>query len=185
MGIEIAQEPYTCWLNDDCTVLPGWDIAALLPFSNKDCGIVSLRTQHREVTNDFIFIKTLYGITCANYGVLRKSSGLRFDEKFSWFHGDADISLQAEFLYKKKVYETEEPCVIHEHYVDQTRAGNEADPRARADWIYLNEKWKGYYRFGAVKVYGVPARITNGIRSVISFLTRAWEKLCRVLDART
>jgi glycosyltransferase involved in cell wall biosynthesis len=176
-GIEISTHPYVCWLNDDCTVLPGWDAAALSLFSRPKCGIVSLRTHHAGDATGFIIIHTLHEVVCANYGVIRKADGLRFDERFSWFHGDADIALQAEFLRGKTVYGTDEPCVIHEHYQDSVRAKNESDPRIREDWVYLNDKWKGYSRIGSLKLSGIPARIVNGIRSAISLSHRVREKM--------
>ena len=176
-GMEIAQAKYVCWLNDDCTVLPGWDTAALSLFEKPECGIVSLRTRHVGDKSGFIVIPTLYNVVCANYGVIRKADSLRFDERFSWFHGDADIALQAEFLRHKKVYGTEEPCVIHEHHQDQVRASNEADARAHEDWIYLNKKWKGFSRIGAIRISGLPARAVNGVRSAIAFSRRVREKL--------
>jgi len=180
-GIELAAGPYVCWLSDDCTVVSGWDMAALSPFKHEDCGLVSLRTQHLEVGNDFRFLETLHGTICANYGVLLKSSGIRFDERFSWFHGDADIALQTEFIYRKRVYGTEEPCVVHQHVADQTRAGNEADPRTKQDWIYLNNKWRGYSRIGSLKIAGLPARLINGVRYLTTVPGRAFEKLSRIL----
>ena len=176
-GIELARGPYVCWLNDDCTVMQGWDAAALSTFSRPDCAIVSLKTLHVGAGTEPIVIRTLYDIICANYGVILKSDGLRFDERFSWFHGDADIALQAEFIHCKRVYGTEELCVVHEHHRDQTRASNEADPRSRADWIYLNTKWRGYCRIGTTKIAGIPARLLNGVRALSALAFRAWEKI--------
>jgi GT2 family glycosyltransferase len=176
-GMEIASAPYVCWLNDDCTVLPGWDSAALSLFSKPDCAVVSLRTRHVGETDDFIIIQTLYNTVCANYGVIRKADGLRFDEKFSWFHGDADIALQAEFLRNKRVYGTEEACVIHEHHQDTHRVNNESDVRSREDWLYLNAKWKGYSRIGCTKLSGIPARVFNFARAAIALFVRVREKM--------
>jgi GT2 family glycosyltransferase len=176
-GIEVAKEDFVCWLNDDCTVLKDWDLHALKYFQEEDCGLVTLRTRHASENKDFIIIPTLYDVPCANYGVIRKADGLRFDERFSWFHGDADIALQAEFLHRKTVYGTDEPCVIHEHHQDQIRASNEADARSREDWIYLNKKWKGFSRIGTFRIYGFPARIVNGARSAVAFCRRVREKL--------
>jgi hypothetical protein len=177
-GIEIALGSHVCWLNDDCTVLPGWDRAVLSTFEKPECGIVSLKTRHvGEYTDRFILIPTLYGTICANYGVIVKADGIRFDEKFSWFHGDADIALQAEFLYQKRVYGTEEPCVVHEHFQDHVRAGNESDPRSQADWIYLNRKWRGFCRVGSLQLRGVPARVLNSARDMAGKPGLFWEKM--------
>ena len=176
-GIELASSPYVCWLNDDCTVLPEWDQHALDCFQNADCGLVTLRTRHADGGPEFIVIPTLYGIPCANYGVMRKSDGLRFDERFSWFHGDADIALQAEFLRKKRVYGTAEPCVVHEHIVDALRANNERDEATRRDWLYLNAKWKGYRKVGPFKVSGAVARSLNEGAFLLSRFGRLIEKI--------
>jgi len=176
-GIEAARQPYVCWLNDDCTVLKDWDIHALNRFSEKECALVALRTQHVEYGPDFVIIKTLYHVPCANYGVIRKADGLRFDERFSWFHGDADIALQAEFDLRKRVYETIEPCVIHTHVTDSVRSANEADERTRQDWLYLNEKWWNYSKVGALKLHGIPAKIVNTISLFASRARRVAERL--------
>ena len=176
-GIEAAASPFVCWLNDDCRVVPAWDTHALRYFDELDCGLVTLRTRHADGGPEFIVIPTLYGIPCANYGVIRKADGLRFDEKFSWFHGDADIALQAHFLRRKRVYGTAEPCVIHEHLVDAVRASNEKDEATRRDWLYLNSKWRSFSMLGPLRLYGFPARIVNGISYLRARAHRLLEKL--------
>ena len=44
-GIDMARSPFVCWLNDDCTVLKGWDSIAVSYFEQKDCALVSMRTR--------------------------------------------------------------------------------------------------------------------------------------------
>lgn len=184
-GIETAREPYVCWLNDDCTVLDDWDVHALNAFRQKDCAIVVLRTQHVGYRPDFVVIKTLYHVPCANYGVIRKADGLRFDEKFSWFHGDADIALQAEFNLRKRVCETTEPCVIHKHVMDSVRSGNELDERTRQDWAYLNTKWLNYSKVGPLRLHAASARAANLISFLASRARRLVEKLIELRKGRT
>lgn len=179
IGIELAAGPYVCWLNDDCTVVPGWDAAAVATFTKPDCAIVSLRTMHLGENDGFIVQRTLYHTVCANYGVMLKSFGIRFDERFSWFHGDADIALQAEFLFGKRVYGTEAACVIHEHHRDEVRTSNEEDPRSREDWVYLRTKWAGHCRVGSLRLSGLPAKLVNGTRDLISLVRRARRKVLR------
>ena len=176
-GIEAASGSFVCWLNDDCTVLRDWDFHALRYFEKPDCGLVTLRTRHADGGPDFVIIPTLYGIPCANYGLLRKADGLRFDERFSWFHGDADIALQAHFLSRKRVYPTEEPCVVHEHIGDALRSSNERDEATRRDWIYLNAKWRGHCMVGPLRVYGIAARTINAGSFLASRFARLAEKL--------
>ena len=183
-GIEHATHPYVCWLNDDCTVLKDWDRYALNPFDKKDCVLVTLRTRHTEYSSDFVVIRTLYDIPCANYGVIRKGDGLRFDERFSWLHGDADIALQAEFNLGKRVYQTTEPCVIHNHVNDSVRATNESDERTKQDWIYLNKKWRDFSKVGPFRLRGFPARAVNMISLAASRFRRAVEKLCALSPNR-
>ena len=139
-GIELASFSKVCWLNDDCLVLKDWDKYALNYFENS-IGLVILKTQGLDGDPNFKTISSLAGIPCANYGVLEKSHGLRFDPKFSWYHGDSDISLQAVYVYNLKTKSTTENCIIHNHFEDENRRENNADPRNIADTSYFENKW--------------------------------------------
>lgn len=146
-GIEIADSDYVVWLNDDCLVLPDWDRLALGYFTD-EVGLVVLKASGIDNEPSFRTIESLYKIPCANYGVLKKSTGVRFDEKYSWFHGDSDISLQ---FYKDtdyRVVATEEGLVIHNHKLDIYRLQNENDARVYLDKEYFNKKWANtkYYK---------------------------------------
>jgi glycosyltransferase involved in cell wall biosynthesis len=144
-GIEIAESQYVCWLNDDCVVLKDWDFYALEYFKNdKDIALVVLKTKGIGESEDFMIMRISFGIPCANYGVLDKNTGIRFDENLSWFHGDSDISMQTVIIYNKKVVGTEESCLIHNHRHDENRKSNELDPRVLADEFFYRKKWGKY-----------------------------------------
>lgn len=144
-GIEAAKHRFVCWLNDDCLVLPNWDIYGLNYFRDAPhVGLVVLRTKGIGGDPTFRTVKAFYDIDCANYGILDKETGIRFDELFSWFYGDADIAVQAKIRYAKKVVATIENCVIHNHLEDENRIQNETDPRSLADQKRFEHKWKKY-----------------------------------------
>ena len=91
-GIDLSTNEFACWLNDDCTVNPGWDAKALSHF-HAPVGLVVLRTKGINQSADYEIRGGYLGVPMANYAILR-STGVRFDENFSWFYGDADISLE-------------------------------------------------------------------------------------------
>lgn len=140
-GIEMATFPRVCWLNDDCLVLKDWDKYALNYFVD-NVGLVVLKTKGLDNDPQFKTISTFAGIPCANYGVLKKESGLRFDPNFSWYHGDSDISIQAVYKYNLKVISTNENCIIHNHIQDLNRIENNLDYRINMDLKYFESKWK-------------------------------------------
>jgi hypothetical protein len=140
-GIEAACNEYVAWLNDDCTVRPGWDRTALEYF-REEVGLVVLKTSGIGQSPRFQIIRTRFDVPCANYAVLRKKLPVRFDERFHWFHGDADISLQILYSTEYKVTSTDEGLVVHNHRVDATRQSNESDPKAVADDRRFKLKWR-------------------------------------------
>ena len=146
-GIEIASRPFVCWLNDDCRVNESWDAIALGYFQ-PDVGIVVMKAKGINQNPDYHIGPGYYGVPVANYGVLRKSSGIRFDERFSWFYGDADISLQMATNTDLRVVGTTEGLVAHEHRADEIRRLNENDPRAARDRRYFDRKWSYKKRVG-------------------------------------
>jgi len=120
-GIEIAENRYVCWLNDDCIVLKDWDFYALEYFKkDKDVAMVVLKTKGIANRAEFGILSLPFNIPCANYAVLDKFLQIRFDESYSWFQGDADIAMQTVIKYHKKVIPTEEKCLIHNHKIDKT-----------------------------------------------------------------
>ena len=66
-------------------------------------GLVILRTKGINMNPEYDVGRGYFGVPCANYAVLRKSCGIRFDESYSWFYGDADISLQVASKTQYKV----------------------------------------------------------------------------------
>lgn len=143
-GIELAENRYVCWLNDDCVVLKDWDYNALKYFEqDKDVALVVMKTKGILGSDEFKVKIAEYNIPCANYGVLDKFLSIRFDENFSWFYGDADISVSC-VLFNKKVVSTKENCVIHNHLIDENRIINETDKRSIKDTLLFEKKWDKY-----------------------------------------
>jgi glycosyltransferase involved in cell wall biosynthesis len=140
-GIERASTDYVAWLNDDCKVNPGWDRIALSYFQ-EDVGIVVLRTKGINQDPNYGIRGGYYNVPVANYAILRKDSRIRFDENFSWFYGDADISLQMAYKTDLRVVATCENLVIHEHRIDDLRKENEKDKRSLEDHKYFEKKWR-------------------------------------------
>lgn len=146
-GIELASSDFVCWLNDDCTVNPGWDAAALSYFT-PEVGLVVLRTKGINENPEYGIRPGHFGVPVANYAVLRKSAGIRFDTRFSWFYGDADISLQMAMITSFKIAATTENLIIHRHRVDSIRRENEQDPRADQDRRAFDSKWRYFKEAG-------------------------------------
>ena len=167
-GIEIAENQYVCWLNDDCVVLKDWDYNALKYFEkDKDVALVVLKTKGIGNFCEFKVLNVSFGVPCANYGVLDKNIGIIFDENFSWFHGDADISLQTVVDYKKKVVGTDEKCVIHNHKLDENRKINESDERANKDNKIYRNKWNKYKLVnGEIKKKNIFQRVFPFVKNV-------------------
>jgi len=169
-GIARARNRHVSWLNDDCIVLPGWDRIGE-SYLQEGVGLVVLKAKGINQDETFRTIDAAFGIPCANYAILDRETGVRFDESFSWFYGDADISLQVALERRLKVVATEEPCVDHRHRVDESRASNEADPRSKQDELLFRRKWRTYSRLGG--------RIVN---FHLPMLARAVRKVNRVLE---
>jgi len=146
-GIEAARGDFVCWLNDDCLVNRGWDSIAL-PYFTDEVGMVVLKTKGINQDPEYTVRGGYHGIPVANYAILRKSSGVRFDEGFSWFYGDADNSLRMALETDYRIVGTRENLVIHNHRVDEVRRGNEEDPRTGADRGYFERKWRYTRRAG-------------------------------------
>jgi len=146
-GIELATSDFVCWLNDDCTVNSGWDSAALSYFA-PEIGLVVLRTKGINKSPKYGIRLGHYGVPVANYAVLRKNSRVRFDTRFNWFYGDADISLQMARDTPFKIAVTTENLVIHRHRVDSVRLENENDPRAEQDRRAFDRKWRFFKEAG-------------------------------------
>jgi len=144
-GIELAENRYVCWLNDDCLVLKDWDFYALECFKkDKDIALVVLKTKGIGNRVEFEVMNLSFNIPCANYAVLDKLQEIRFDESYSWFQGDADISMRTVVKYHKKVFPTEEKCIIHNHKIDDNRQQNESDKRADLDREKYFKRWSIY-----------------------------------------
>ena len=146
-GIDLSTNEFACWLNDDCTVNPGWDAKALSHF-HAPVGLVVLRTKGINQSADYEIRGGYLGVPVANYAILRKSTGVRFDENFSWFYGDADISLEMVKNTNWQVVGTTENLIVHAHRQDQVRDGNETDARALKDHAYFESKWHYTKRSG-------------------------------------
>ena len=143
-GIDLSSNRYVCWLNDDCKVLKDWDRYASSYFLESRVGLVAMRSKGIGAASGFDVIESIPGVPCVNYGVLDKETGIRFDEKFSWFYGDADLPLQMIKYTKKNISVTSENCVVHSHLEDATRRENEKDPRAAMDEKIFKDKWGQY-----------------------------------------
>ena len=53
---------------------------------------------------------------------------------------------------------------------------NESDQRSKADWVFLNKKWRGYCKIGSIKVKGVPAWLINQGASLVALAGRFFRK---------
>jgi hypothetical protein len=146
-GMEKASFRYATWLNDDCTVLPDWDSHALGCFQGK-VALVILQASGINAQREFAYIEAGLGLPCANYGVLDLERGVRFDERFSWLYGDADISLQVALENNLQIAVTTEPCVIHHHFLDENRIANLKDERLKSDERLFRHKWRTWARVG-------------------------------------
>lgn len=140
-GIDLSMNNYVVWLNDDCTVEPNWDKAAM-EAAEDDVGLVVFRARGIAGHEEFRTVDAMFGVPCANYGMLRKDSGVRFDEKFSWFHADSDIPLQMLSKTNFRVVIARGNLIIHLHRLDQNRSENENDVRTIADKVYFDKKWR-------------------------------------------
>lgn len=139
-GIEMASSRYVCWLNDDNVVLKDWD-KTVLGYFDKETALVVMKTKGINNNKEYSIMKTLLNTACANYAVMDKSIGIRFDDRFIWFHGDADISLQSKYIYNKKVLSTKERLVIHAHLFDSNRHDNEKSLQPIIDTERFYRKW--------------------------------------------
>lgn len=146
-GIDAAKGDFVCWLNDDCIVHRDWDAIALSYFE-ATVGIVVLRTKGINRGPDYEIRSGYFSIPIANYAILRKSTGVRFDPHYTWFYGDADISLQMARQTGLRVVGTRENLVVHAHRMDDQRQENENDPRTFLDRIYFDRKWRLRKRVG-------------------------------------
>ena len=172
-GIEIAENQHVCWLNDDCVVLKDWDFYALEYFKkDKDVALVVLKTKGIGNRPSFEVLKLSFNIPCANYGVLDKFQNIRFDESYSWFQGDADISMRTAIKYCKKVVPTDENCVVHSHKIDANRNQNETDKRSTIDKKRYNKKWDVYKmsKKGEIVKKSIPLRSYHLIRKIIRLI---------------
>ncbi len=144
-GIALASNRYVCWLNDDCLVLDEWDIHVINYFKNEaNLALLVLKTKGIDQNPNFIISHSEYGIPVANYGVLDKYSGYRFDEMFSWYYGDVDLPMQIVRDRRLLVLGSKENMIIHNHRIDINREKNNADPRSQMDNAYFKKKWWPY-----------------------------------------
>jgi len=140
LGIKHADTDWVVWLNDDCLVNRGWDKEA---FSNIEDNTALLVFSAKGILSspEYRVIYSAEGIPCANYGALRKSSGFRFDERFQWFYGDADLSMQiASSSWNIEVVDF--PGIIHNHKLDHNRVENETNPATEEDRKLMDVKWR-------------------------------------------
>lgn len=147
-GIRAAFYDYVLYLNDDCLVLPQWDVIAKTYFDNPRLGLLVLKTKGIGQDPFFQVIQTLYGYPCANYAIINKKAGILFDEQYDWFWGDADIPLSFASMSKYKIASTTENMIIHNHRIDDTRLSNENSGKNTADENYFQRKWEHYKRHG-------------------------------------
>lgn len=149
-GIKAAKYDYVMYLNDDCLVLPEWDINAEKYFKDdSNLGLLVLKTKGIGQNPSFRIAEGGYGFPCANYAILNKKTGFLFDEHYDWFYGDADLPLQIAYASEYNIKCTEENMVIHNHKVDENRKERESgkdtyDP----DFEYYKNKWIFYKRQG-------------------------------------
>lgn len=144
-GIEISTNKFVCWLNDDCLVLKGWDDAVCKYFEKDNkLALLVLRTKGILQNPEFIISVSEYGIPVANYGVLDKSKGYRFDVCFSWYYGDVDLPMQIVCKNTSSVVGSAENMIIHNHRIDLNRKNNDSDPRSKLDNSYFKKKWWAY-----------------------------------------
>lgn len=179
-GIDSATFDFVCWMNDDCVVNKRWDSFALSYFK-EDVGLVVMRTKGINKNSDYEVILTRYLYPCANYAVMRKSTGIRFDENFSWFFGDADLSLQFALKTNLVVVGTKENLLVHKHRIDAAREENENDPRIKRDSRYFDKKWRYKKRVGtklfSMKTREIMKQACTERRNTILYLIKKYLKL--------
>jgi hypothetical protein len=125
--------------------MPDWDRHVAAYFAKKrDLALLVLKTKGIIQNPEFRVCMTEYGLPVANYGVLSKKSGYRFDPNFSWFYGDVDLPMQIAVESANKIESSEEALVIHNHRIDENRSANESDPRAMNDRNHFKTKWKQF-----------------------------------------
>ena len=181
-GIRISSSDFACWLNDDCIVNVGWDKTALSYFTD-EVGIVILCAKGINQNSNYQILGGYYSFPCANYAILRKDSGIRFDEKYHWFFGDADIVLQIAAYTSLRSVGTKEGLVIHKHHRDKNRQENETDSRVRHDSIYFYRKWKNQKRIEdrlyPMKLSEIASKKYDALRKFLTY------KAHKVISKRT
>lgn len=145
-GIYVAKSNYVMYLNDDCLVEKNWDLIALKYFQRHyNLALLVLRTKGIGNDQNYRVIDSLFGFPCANYGIINKKYNIFFNDKFSWFYGDADLPLKIACDKRRlEVISTVENMVVHNHTVDDNRKNNESDERVSADELYFYRKWQNY-----------------------------------------
>lgn len=173
-GINIAANRYVCWLNDDCLVLPDWDAMSLKYFTDDtDLSLLVLKTKGIQQNPEFIISINETGIPVANYGILDRETGYRFDERFNWFYGDVDLPMQIARDGQKTIRGSSENMIIHNHVIDENRKANETNPAAIADEHMFDRKWWPYKAVDGRLVKKNPIEYLK--------LDRAAKKLSRIL----
>lgn len=147
-GIRAASYDYVLYLNDDCLVLPQWDLIAKKYFEDMQLGLLVLKTKGIGQDPAFRTIPTLFDYPCANYAIINKKADILFDEHYDWFKGDADIPLQFASMSQYTIKATTENMIIHNHRIDDTRLSNENSGKNTADETYFQRKWEHYKRHG-------------------------------------
>lgn len=152
-GLKAATNDYVLYLNDDCLVLPRWDEIAAGYFAQRDdLGLLVLKTY--GIDNQPWFRIAMMGgrfagIPCANYGIINKKAGHRFDERIQWYSGDADIALQFAADGDYAIDYTSEDMIIHNHRIDAARTFHDSDYFTNFfDEMYFRRKWVNFRVIG-------------------------------------
>lgn len=152
-GLKAAASDYVLYLNDDCLVVPRWDEIAAGYFAKRNnLGLLVLRTY--GIGNLPCFRIAMMGgrfagIPCANYGIINKKAGHRFDERIQWYSGDADIALQFAADGDYAIECSAEDMIIHNHRIDTARIFHDNDYFTNFfDEMYFHRKWANYRGVG-------------------------------------
>jgi GT2 family glycosyltransferase len=117
---------WVLWLNDDCTVEPGYAEEAIRFMSeHPEIGIGAL--YYREAKPEF-FINEAWGMPYANFGILRRQLGNQvgwFDEDFEMYGNDNSLTFRV-LLAGLGVAGIPGARVTHHSIQDAERAANEA-----------------------------------------------------------
>lgn len=136
---------YTVWFNDDCEMLPGWDLRAvnfMEAHPEIGIGIVYFKDTHRGTLKPYYEYQTYFKVPVPNFGVVRREVGEKigwFDESLGNMYGcDTDLGMQT-LVSGYGVAPIPGCKIIHHRVWDQQREENYM--RRNLDTVKFVLKW--------------------------------------------